>query len=118
MNQYRHTPFDEEILDAMITYNSDKPTTERFTLIDARILSLIHSFYYSNTTCFASNQYLADRCLTTPATVQKSINRLLNHDLINKIVSYPEGKRQRILVYNETAADEFKATLSINSISS
>lgn len=111
MNEYKHTPFDEEILDAMITYNADKPSSEKFTLIDARIISLIHSFSYTGTTCFASNQYLAEKCLTTTVTVQKSINRLLNHNLIDKKISSHEGKRQRILTYNETAADQFKTSV-------
>ena len=112
MNQYKHTPFDEEILDAMITYNVDKPSSEKFTLIDARIISLIHSYFFTNTTFFASNQYLAEKCFTTPATVQKSINRLLNHDLISKNVSCINGKKQRVLTYNEPAANKFKTTLS------
>ena len=110
MKQYKHSPFDEEILEAMIRYNINKPPTERFSLIDARILSLIHSYSYTGTTCFASNQYLAEKCLTTPATVQKAINKLINHDLIDKKISYPDGKKQRILIYNEPAADKFKTS--------
>lgn len=110
MNQYRHSPFDEEILDAMISYNKNQPSSEKFTLVDARIISLIHSYSYTGTTCFASNQYLAEKCLTTTVTVQKSINRLINHNLIDKKISIHEGKRQRVLTYNETAADQFKAS--------
>ena len=108
MSQYKHSPFDEEILDAMIAYNIDKPSSEKFTLIDARIISLIHSYAYSDKTFFASNQYLAKKCFTTPATIQKSINRLLNHDLIDKEVSCVNGKKQRILTYNEEGAAKFK----------
>lgn len=108
MNPYKHSPFDEEILEAMIHYNINKPASEKFTLIDARIISLIHSYSYTGTTFFASNQYLAEKCFTTSATIQKSINRLLNHNLINKQVLYVEGKKQRILTYNETAANKFK----------
>lgn len=108
MTPYKHSPFDEEILNAMIAHNQTKPPSEKFTLVDARIISLIHSYSYTGTTCFASNQYLAEKCLTTTVTVQKSINRLLNHDLIDKKISSHEGKRQRVLTYNETAANQFK----------
>ena len=110
MNPYKHSPFDEEIFEAMVTHNIDKPSSEKFTLIDARIISLIHSYSYAGMTFFASNQYLAEKCFTTPATVQKSINRLLNHDLIDKKVSCVEGKKQRILIYNEQGAAKFKTT--------
>ena len=109
MNKYRHSPFDEEIVDAMITHNKDKPSSEKFTLVDARIISLIHSYGYNHTPFYASNEYLAQKCFTTPSTVQKSINRLYNHDLIEKKVSCTNGKKQRLLSYNEQGADKFKA---------
>ena len=110
MNQYKHSPFDEEIFEAMVKHNINKPSAEKFTLVDARIISLIHSYSYSGKTFFASNQYLAEKCFTTPATIQKSINRLFNHDLIDKTISCVEGKKQRILTYNEQGAALFKAT--------
>lgn len=105
---YRHSPFDEELFDAMGAYNINKPSSERFTLIDARIISLVHSYDYSNKTFFASNQYLAEKCYSTPATIQKSINKLYSHGLINKNVSCINGRKQRILVYNEDGAKKFK----------
>lgn len=109
MNQYKHSPFDEEIFEAMVKYNVNKPSAEKFTLIDARIISLIHSYDYANKTFFASNQYLAEKCMTTQATVQKSINKLCAHDLITKNVSCANGKKQRTLRYNEPGANKFKA---------
>ena len=108
MKDYKHSPFDEEILDAMIKYNIDKPTREQFTLVDARIISLVHSYEYSGKTFFASNKYLAERCFTTQTTIQKSINKLLAHGFINKKVFCIEGRKQRILTYNEEAVEEFK----------
>lgn len=108
MTQYKHTPFDEEMLDAMIAYNNDKPSSEKFTLVDSRIISLIHSYDYSGMPFFASNQYLADKCFATQATIQKSINRLIAHNLINKKVSYVNGRKQRTLIYNEKEAELFK----------
>lgn len=106
MLTYKHTPFDEEITSAMIAYNATHQ--DKFTLIDARIISLIHSYTYYGQSFFASNQYLAEKCFATPATVQKSINKLLSHELIQKNVSCASGKKQRILTYNETGANKFK----------
>lgn len=108
MLSYKHTPFDEEITSAMTAYNTQNPTKEKFTLIDARILSLIHSYTYYDQPFFASNQYLAEKCFVTPATVQKSINKLITNELIQKNVSCASGKKQRILTYNETGANKFK----------
>lgn len=110
MLTYKHTPFDEEITSAMITYNTKNPTKEKFTLIDARIISLIHSYTYYDQPFFASNQYLARKCFATPATIQKSINKLLAHELIQKTVCCVSGKKQRILIYNETGTNKFKNT--------
>ena len=109
MNEYKHSPFDEELFDAMMYYNANNPNAEKFNLIDSRIISLVHSYNYSGKTFFASNQYLADKCLTTPPTIQKSINRLLLHGLITKQVSCLNGRKQRILTYNEKGAQEFKS---------
>ena len=106
--QYKHSPFDEEMLTAMEIFNTDRTSSEKFTLIDARIISLVHSYYYANKIFFASNKYLADKCFTTAATVQKSINKLCAYNLIHKKVSCIEGKKQRVLTYNEDGAEEFK----------
>ena len=108
MNQYKHSPFDEEILDAIIKHNLNKPSSEKFTLVDVRVISLIHSYCYASMPFYASNQYLAERCLTTPATIQKSINRLLAHGLITKQVSCVDGHKQRILIYDEPGTEKFK----------
>lgn len=106
--QYRHSPFDEELFEAMEIFNTNKPSSERFTLVDARIISLVHSYSYGDKTFFASNQYLASKCLTTAATVQKSINKLLAYNLITKNVSCINGRKQRVLIYNEQGAKQFK----------
>jgi len=108
MQQYKHTPFDEETLEAMIQYNTNNPSKNHFSLIDARIISLIHSYSYSEMLFFASNKYLAERCLTSSPTVQKSINKLLDHNFITKKVACINGRKQRILSYNEHAVDQFK----------
>lgn len=109
MGSYKHSPFDEELTEAMIRFNENKPPTEKFTLIDARIISLVHSYTYSEKTFFASNQYLAEKCFTTAATIQKSINKLCAHGLINKEVFCVNGRKQRTLTYNEKGAQQFKS---------
>lgn len=106
MLPYKHSRFDEEILEAMMYYNANNE--DKFTLTDARILSLIHSYAYNNKLFFASNRYLADKCLTTQPTVQKSINKLIAHGLVSKAITCINGRKQRILTYNETAINEFK----------
>lgn len=109
---YKHSPFDEELFEAMEVYNAVNPSPERFTLVDARIISLVHSYDYGDKTFFGSNQYLASKCLTTAATVQKSINKLCTHELMTKTVSCFNGKKQRTLSYNEQGARQFKRTYS------
>ena len=106
---YRHSPFDEELYDAMTTFNKSKPSKEHFSLVDARIISLIHSYDYSDTLFFASNEYLAEKTRSTAATVQKSINKLYLYNLIDKKVYCVGGRKQRILTYNEDAAQKFKS---------
>ena len=111
--QYLHSPLDEEIFEAMSAYNTNKQANEKFNLVDLRIISLVHSYDYSGKTFFASNQYLAEKCFTTPSTVQKSINKLCAHNLISKTVSCFNGRKQRILTYNETGAKRFKDSPTI-----
>ena len=94
--------FDEDMLDAMAIYKNT------FTLVDARLINLIHSYSKSGQPFFASNQYLAEKCFTTPATIQKSINKLIDYNLVNKKVSCEKGKKQRVLTYNEEAVIKFK----------
>lgn len=101
MNKYSY--FNEDLLDAMAAHKNE------FTLIDARILSLVYSYSYSGQPFFASNNYLAQKCFTTPATIQKSINKLLAHNLISKKVACVNKRKQRLLTYNTEAAEQFMA---------
>ena len=114
MLPYKHSRFDEEIREAMLYYNANNE--EKFTLIDAHILSLIHSYAYNDKPFFASNRYLADKCLTTQPTVQKSINKLIAHGLVTKHITCIKGQKQRILTYNETAVNSFKLWAAPQSI--
>lgn len=108
MDPYKHSPYDEELFDAMLLFNANKPQSEKFNLVDSRIISLIHSYTYADKTFFASNQYLAERCFATAATVQKSINKLYAYGLIDKKVFCINGRKQRVLTYNENGAKQFK----------
>lgn len=109
MKEYRHSRFDEEILDAMAAYNASKPAKDQFALIDARVISLVHSYAYADKQFFASNAYLAEKCLATQSTIQKSINRLIAHKFIAKEVHCINGHKKRIITYNDDAVEEFKA---------
>ena len=113
MNKYRHSPFEEEMFDAMRAYNPNNPILEKFNLIDARLISLIHSYDFSGQTFFASNQYMADKCFTTAPTIQKSINKLCAHNLITKHVHCVNGIKKRVLNYNEDGAERFKKANTI-----
>lgn len=105
--KYKHSPFDEDMVDLMKAYNDTNQTSEKFNLIDARIMSLIRSYDFSDQTFFASNQYLAEQCFTTAATIQKSINKLYSHDLIKKNVCCVNGIKKRILIYNADGVKKF-----------
>ncbi len=109
MKEYKHSRFDEEILDAMAVYNTNKPTKEQFALIDARVISLVHSYAYADKQFFASNAYLAEKCLATQSTIQKSINRLVAHGFITKDVHCIDGYKKRIIIYNDDMVEAFKA---------
>lgn len=105
---YINSLFDESIYDAMTIFNEGKPASEQFSLVDARIISLVHSYDYSDVVFSASNKYLAEKSRTTPATIQKSINKLCGYNLINKKVLCIDGKKQRILTYNKEGIKKFK----------
>ena len=105
---YINSLFDESIYDAMTIFNEGKPASEQFSLVDARIISLVHSYDYSDVVFSASNKYLAEKSRTTPATIQKSINKLCGYNLINKKVLCIDGKKQRILTYNKEGVKKFK----------
>ena len=94
--------FDEDLVNAMATHK------DKFTLIDARIVNLVRSYSRTGQTFYASNKYLAEKCFTTPATIQKSINKLLAYNLIIKKVACSNGHKQRMLTFNEDAANYFK----------
>ena len=111
--KYKHSPFDEEMYDAMYGYNIKNPTLEKFNLIDIRIMSLIHSYDFSDQTFFASNQYMADKCFATAPTIQKSVNKLLAHKLITKNVHCINGIKKRTLSYNDEEVKKFKKANTI-----
>lgn len=98
MNRYSY--LNEDLIDAMAAHKN------KFTLIDARIISLIYSYSYSGQSFFASNKYLAEKCFTTPATIQKSINKLIANNLISKQVKCVNGHKQRLLSYNKDTVEQ------------
>ena len=71
----------------------------RLTLLDASILSLAKSFYETNNKLFMSNKELGKLFLSDPGTVQRSIDRLIEHGLLKKEKEYIGSKPRRYLVY-------------------
>jgi len=62
------------------------------------LMHVIHSYAYSNKQFFASNVYLAEKCLATQSTIQKSINRLIAHKFITKEIRCVDGHKKRIIM--------------------
>ena len=109
--EYTNSRFDDSIVDAMLVSNAlnkQNGSKEKFTATDAIIMSIVHSYYYSDTKCFASNKFFAGRALTTEPTIQKAINKLCDLGFISKKSSYKDGIRHRVLIYNEDVVEEFK----------
>lgn len=108
---YKFIRYDEEIADAMAVFNElhkKDAARNKFTVVDAFILSLVHSYHYTNSRCFASNKYIASKVLTTEPTVQKSINKLSDMNFIDRKAAYNNGTKHRVLIYNEEAVEKFK----------
>lgn len=112
---YKNSRFDDSIVDAMLVsniINKKNGSKEKFTFADATIMSIVHSYFYSDTRCFASNNYFAGRALTTEPTIQKSINKLCGLGFISRKSSYKDGIRHRVLVYNEDVVEKFKSEMN------
>ena len=99
-----NTIFNEDILDAMHAYNIAHAESEKFTLVDARILNLVYS---SQKPFYESNEYLAAKCMVSQMTVQKSINKLVAHGFILKSVYYIDNTKRRVLTYKEDVVNQF-----------
>lgn len=109
-SKYKHTPFDDEASAAMINYNSTVTNaSEQFTLLDAYILSIIHSYYYNNKSFFGSNEYLATKCFASCRSIQRSINKLCSYGFIKKQTEIKDNRKTRTLIYNPEAVEIFKS---------
>ena len=77
MIPYKNSRFDDSIVEAMVISNTlDKQSgkKEKFNLIDAHIISVVHSYNFSNNICFASNKYFANCLFTDKPTTSLVIN--------------------------------------------
>lgn len=108
MIQHKSSRFDDSIVDAMLVSNAQNNSKEKFTATDAIIMSIVHEHFCSTGKCLVSNKYLSGRTLTTQATVQKSINKLCKLGFISKKVQCINGKRCRVIIYNQDVVEEFK----------
>ncbi len=109
---YKHSRFDDSVVDAMLTSNALNNLKEKFTLIDARIMSIVHEHWCSGGRCVMSNNYFAVHTFTTEATIQKSINKLCGLNFISKRIQYIKGKRRRVIIYNQDTVEIFKSQMS------
>ena len=112
MIPYKNSRFDDSIVEAMLTSNALNNLKEKFTLIDAHIMSIVHEHWCSGGRCIISNNYFAVRTFTTEATIQKSINKLCGLNFISKRVQYIRDKRHRVIVYNQDTVEIFKSHMS------
>lgn len=115
MVPYKNSRFDDSIVDAMVISNTlDKQSgeKEKFNLIDAHIISVVHEHWCSGGRCVMSNNYFAVRTFTTEATIQKSINKLCGLNFISKRIQYIRGKRRRVIIYNQDTIEIFKSQMS------
>lgn len=112
MIQYKNSKFDDSIVDAMLVSNAQNGSAEKFTAIDAIIMSIVHEHWLSKGQCIVSNKYLSGRALTTQATIQKSINKLCQLNFIFKKVQCIDGKRCRIMIYNQDTVEAFKLQMN------
>lgn len=95
MIPYKNSRFDDSIAEAMLTSNALNNLKEKFTLIDAHIMSIVHEHWCSVGRCIMSNNYFAVR---TEATIQKSINKLCKLNFISKKIQYINGERHRVII--------------------
>lgn len=101
MKQYNYN-IPTNITRAMSKHNKIMPGT-RFNTIDGNILSLVRSFYCTETKFYMSNKELAEIMIADPSTIQRSIDRLLAAGLLTKEVTYINAKPQRLLIYQQAA---------------
>lgn len=77
-----------------------------FNTLDASILNLIKSFSDSNIKFYMSNKELGEIMVADPATVQRSVDRLLGAKLITKEITYCGHQKRRILTYQPEAVNK------------
>lgn len=112
MIPYKNSRFDDSIVEAMLTSNALNNLKEKFTLIDAHIMSIVHEHWCSGGRCIMLNNYFAVRTFTTKATIQKSINKLCKLNFISKKIQYINGERHRVIIYNQDIVEEFKSQIT------
>lgn len=94
-----------DITRSMNAYNKTQSEI-RFNTLDAVLLNLIRSFSESNTEFYMSNKELAQILIADPSTVQRSIDRLVQTELITKKIVYVDNRPKRVLIYNVKVVGE------------
>ena len=94
-----------DITRSMNAYNKTQSEV-RFNTLDAVLLNLIRSFSESNTEFYMSNKELAQTLIADPSTIQRSVDRLVQTELITKKIAYVNNRPKRVLVYEKDKVQE------------
>lgn len=95
---------------AMSVYNKTQSKV-RFTTLDATLLNLIRSFSETKTEFYMSNKELGQILIADPSTVQRSIDKLVDSELIEKQVVYVNNRPKRVLFYQKDKVGELLGEL-------
>lgn len=100
---------------AMSVYNKTQSKV-RFTTLDATLLNLIRSFSETKTEFYMSNKELGQILIADPSTVQRSIDKLVDSELIEKQVVYVNNRPKRVLSYQKDKVGELLGELCSASV--
>ena len=100
---------------AMSVYNKTQSKV-RFTTLDATLLNLIRSFSETKTEFYMSNKELGQILIADPSTVQRSIDKLVDSELIEKQVVYVNNRPKRVLSYQKDKVGELLGELHSTSV--
>ena len=99
-----------DITKSMNAYNKIQSKI-RFNTLDAVLLNLIRSFSESNTEFYMSNKELGQIMVADPGTVQRSVDRLVDTNLVAKKIVYVNNRPKRVLVYDKDKVGELFSEL-------
>lgn len=100
----KHFEVSTELMQAINTHNQNK-----LILIDGILLCLIKQH---NNGIYLSNKELSTLLICNPSTIQRSIDKLVEADLVTKEISYVHSAPRRHLTINTEIINRFINTES------